>query len=150
MIEARDRVGGKMFTSDVGGCAVDLGAHWVGPAQRRLLGLARELGIDVEKQYLDGKHLLAIGGEHRSYTGNIPLLSIRASLEMGGAVARAELRRLLVNRDSPWRSRGARRLDSFTLAHHMRGLRTDGARGLRQEADAVLGPVQRAAGARHR
>jgi monoamine oxidase len=130
VIEARDRVGGKMFTADVAGCAVDLGAHWVGPAQRRLLALARELGIEVEKQYLEGKHLLAVGGERHSYTGNIPLLSIRGTLDMGRAVARAELRRLLVDRDAPWRSRGARRLDSYTLAHYLRGLRTDAARGL--------------------
>src|SRR5918998_267125 len=111
VIEARDRVGGKMFTADVGGCAADLGAHWVGPAQRRLLALAHELGIDVEKQYLEGKHLLAVGGERHSYKGNIPLLSIRGMLDMGRAVAWAELRRLLVDREAPWRSRGARRLD---------------------------------------
>jgi monoamine oxidase len=30
----------------------------------------------------------------------------------------------------PWRSRGARRLDGYTLAHWMRGLRSDGARAL--------------------
>jgi monoamine oxidase len=118
-----------MLTADVGGCAVDFGAHWVGPAQRRLLALASELGIEVEKQYLDGKHLLAVGGERRSYS-SLPLLSIPGTLDMGRAVARTELRRLLVNAEAPWRSRRARRLDSYTLAHHMRGLRTDGARGL--------------------
>ena len=35
VLEARDRVGGKMFTAEVGGCRVDLGAHWVGPKQPR-------------------------------------------------------------------------------------------------------------------
>lgn len=130
MLEARDRVGGKTFTDDVDGCPVDFGAHWVGPKQRRLLALADEFDVAVEKQYLDGEHLLAVGGERRTYSGNIPLLSIRGTLEMGGALARAELRRLLVDRDAPWRSRGARRLDSYTLAHQLRGLRSESARGL--------------------
>ena len=119
-----------MHTVEIDGCRVDLGAHWVGPTQRRVLALAREFGIEVEKQYLEGKHLLTLGGERRTYRGNIPLLSPLAMLDTGLGIARAELRRLLVEREAPWRSRGARRLDSYTLAHYMRGLRTDGARGL--------------------
>ncbi len=40
VLEARDRVGGKMHTVSLEGCAVDLGAHWVAPTQRRVLALA--------------------------------------------------------------------------------------------------------------
>jgi monoamine oxidase len=46
------------------------------------------------------------------------------------SVARVELRRRLVRVDAPWRSRGAARLDSFTLGHWMRGLRSDAARAM--------------------
>ncbi len=119
-----------MHTVEIDGCQVDLGAHWVGPTQRRVLALADEFGIEVEKQYLDGTHLLNLAGERRTYRGNIPLLSPLATLDTGVGMARAELRRLLVQREAPWRSRGAGRLDSYTLAHHMHGLRTDGARGM--------------------
>jgi monoamine oxidase len=130
VIEARDRVGGKMHTVEIDGCQVDLGAHWVGPRQRRMLALADEFGIEVEKQYLEGRHILNLGGERRTYKGNIPLLSPSASLDMGIGIARAELRRLLVHREAPWTSRGAGRLDSYTLGRYMHGLRTAGARGL--------------------
>jgi monoamine oxidase len=119
-----------MHTVEMDGCQVDLGAHWVGPTQRRVLALADEFGIEIEKQYLDGKHLLNLGGERRTYRGNIPLLSPLATLDTGMGMARAELRRLLVQRETPWRSRGARRLDSYTLAHFIHGLRTEGARGM--------------------
>ena len=119
-----------MFTAEVGGCAVDLGAHWVGPTQRRVLELTDEFGLEVEKQYLEGKHLLELAGVRRSYSGNLPWAGVAGSLDMGAAIARIELRRLLVDREEPWRSRGARRLDAYTLAHHLRGLRTDAARGL--------------------
>lgn len=128
MIEARDRVGGKMHTVDLDGCAVDLGAHWVGPSQRRLLALADELGVEVEKQYLDGRHLITLGDERHSYSGNLPLVKPLGSAEGALAVARVELRRRLVNAEEPWRSRGAARLDSYTLAHWMKTLRSRTAR----------------------
>jgi monoamine oxidase len=130
VIEARDRVGGKMYTVDLDGCAVDLGAHWVGPTQHRLLSLARELGVAVEKQHLDGKHVLMLGDDRHEFSGLIPRTSAYGAVESLAGVARVELRRRLVRADEPWRSRGAARLDSFTLAHWMRGLRSDAARAL--------------------
>jgi monoamine oxidase len=123
-------VGGKMHTIDVDGCHVDLGAHWVGPTQRRVLALAEEFGIEVEKQYLDGKHVLTLAGERHEFTGLIPLTSLYGAAETIVGVARVEVRRRLVRSADPWRSRGAARLDSFTLAHWMRGLRSDAARAM--------------------
>ena len=128
VIEARDRVGGKMHTVSIDGCEVDLGAHWVGPQQRRMLALAAELGIEVEKQYLDGRHLLTLGDERHSYSGNIPLATPLGMAEGALAVARIEVRRRLIDVEEPWRSRGAARLDAYTLGHWMRGLRSRAAR----------------------
>jgi monoamine oxidase len=130
VLEARDRVGGKMYTVEIDGCSVDLGAHWVGPTQRRVLALADDFGVAVEKQYLDGKHVLTLAGERHEFTGPIPLTSPYGVAETILGVARVELRRRLVRTTDPWRSRGAARLDSFTLAHWMRGLRSDAARAM--------------------
>jgi monoamine oxidase len=74
VLEARDRVGGKMHTVSIDGCAVDLGAHWVGPSQRRVLALAHEFGIPLEKPCLDGMNLATIAGERYEYSGSIPRL----------------------------------------------------------------------------
>ena len=128
VLEARDRVGGKMHTAEVGGVPVDLGAHWVGPTQRRVLALAEEFGIEVEKQFLDGKRLLTLDGERHEYTGIAPLVSPLGIVESAISVARIEVRRRLVRRDDPWRSRGASQLDSYTLAHWMEGLHSRAAR----------------------
>ena len=119
-----------MYTVDIDGCSVDLGAHWVGPTQGRVLALAEEFGVEVEKQYLDGRHLLTLGDERHEFTGLIPLTSVYGAAETILGVARIELRRRLVRADAPWRSRGAGRLDSFTLAHWMRGARSDAARAM--------------------
>jgi monoamine oxidase len=130
VLEARDRVGGKMHTVSVEGCDVDFGAHWVGPTQHRMLALCEELGIGLEKQYLKGRHLLTIGGERHDFTGTVPLFSPFGAAESAVAVARVEVRRRLVRREDPWNSRGAARLDSFTLGHWMRRLKSDSARAL--------------------
>ena len=119
-----------MHTVEIDGCHVDLGAHWVGPTQRRVLALAGEFAIEVEKQYLDGKHLLTLGGERHEFSGLIPRTSLYGMAETIVGVARIELRRRLVRASEPWRSRSAGRLDAYTLAHWMRGIRSDSARAM--------------------
>jgi monoamine oxidase len=77
-----------------------------------------------------GDHVLTLAGDRRTYRGNIPLAGVAGSLDIGIALAGLELRSLLVNREAPWRSRGARRLDSYSLAHYLRHLRTEEGRGM--------------------
>src|SRR4051794_7061676 len=128
VLEARDRVGGKIHTVDVAGCAVDLGAHWGGPTQRRFLALIEELGIATEPQYLDGRHSLTIDRHRRTFTGSIPFVSLFGVTETAWRVACVELRRRRIDVQAPWRSRRARRLDAITLAEWMRGMRSASAR----------------------
>src|SRR5436305_3752650 len=75
VLEANDRVGGKMRTERVGIDHVDLGAHWIGPGQDRIAALGRELGVPTTPQPLDGRTVLLAGGRRREYRGAIPLLS---------------------------------------------------------------------------
>ena len=62
VLEARERVGGKMRTDTVDGHHADLGAHWIGPTQDRIAALAGELGVRVERQHLEGEAVLVSGG----------------------------------------------------------------------------------------
>ena len=46
VVEARDRVGGRVLNHDIGGGkVVEVGGQWIGPTQDRLAALARELGV---------------------------------------------------------------------------------------------------------
>jgi monoamine oxidase len=128
LLEARGRVGGKMHTVSIEGCAIDLGAHWIGPTQRRIGQLASELEIQTEPQHLAGEHLLTLGERRHTFTGTAPLTAPLAVAETAVAVARVEIRRRLINRDAPWRSRRATRLDSLTLGDWIHGLRSQTAR----------------------
>lgn len=57
ILEARDRVGGRMFAQQAGGERkgwIDLGGQWLGEDQSRIRALATELGLEIFEQYTDG------------------------------------------------------------------------------------------------
>jgi monoamine oxidase len=128
VLEARDRVGGKMLTADLAGCPVDLGAHWVGPSQRRILALLEELGIETERQHLAGRHSLLLGGRRHAFRGTAPLVSPFAAAETAWRVVQLELRRRRIDAEAPWSSPGAAGLDGLTLGDWMQRVRSRPAR----------------------
>jgi monoamine oxidase len=65
VLEARDRVGGRMFAQHAGGERkgwVDLGGQWLGEGQARIRALVKELGLDIFEQYADGPVVLWYDG----------------------------------------------------------------------------------------
>jgi monoamine oxidase len=57
VLEARDRVGGRMFAREAGGERkgwVDLGGQWLGEDHPRIRTLAKELGLEIFEQHTDG------------------------------------------------------------------------------------------------
>ena len=102
VLEARDRVGGKMWTAAVGGHHGDLGAHWIGPTQDRVAALARELGVRTEPQPLEGRAVLVSRGRRRTFRGSIPPLSPLSIAELGIAQLRLDRLRKKVSVDHPW------------------------------------------------
>lgn len=58
VLEARDRVGGRLLNGRVAGVLVDLGGQWMTPGQPRLAALARELGVAIERHDRSGRALL--------------------------------------------------------------------------------------------
>ncbi|MGB3763736.1 MAG: FAD-dependent oxidoreductase [Ornithinimicrobium sp.] len=55
MLEANDRVGGRILTQDVGGVPLELGAQWIGDTHHRMQSLATELGIEIFDQFDSGQ-----------------------------------------------------------------------------------------------
>ena len=54
VLEARDRVGGRLWNTEIGGEANELGGEWVAPYQSRLHALLDELGIELFPAYREG------------------------------------------------------------------------------------------------
>ena len=76
VLEGRDRVGGRSYTTTIAGAPIDLGGTFVGPTQDAILALAQELGCQTEPTHTRGKNLIRWRGKVRSYRSTIPKLSI--------------------------------------------------------------------------
>jgi putrescine oxidase len=120
VLEARDRVGGRLWNTELGGEANELGGEWVAPYQARLHALRAELGVELFPAYREGESVYvdAAGRSHR-YSGHEPVgaASMRAYEE-----ADAKLDRLAKELDpeAPWTHPAAEELDATTFETWLR------------------------------
>jgi monoamine oxidase len=123
VLEARDRTGGRMVRQRVvEGGWVDLGGQWVGPTQRRIIALADELGVRRFESYHQGSSIFYWHGRRSTFDGSFPPFEGQPPQVPRAALLDAEqaldkLARLaaLVPPQAPWRTPGARALDSQTF-----------------------------------
>jgi monoamine oxidase len=133
VLEARDRVGGRIWTHHLSdGSSVDRGGAWLAPKHHAILGLAREVGVSTYKTWVKGAHLLVGEGRTRRYTGLIPKISPLAVVTI--ALAQAKLDRMAkhVPVEAPWTANRATEWDSRSVAWWLErsGIRTALARDL--------------------
>ena len=129
VLEARDRVGGRLLSQQIRREVLDLGGQWQGPTQNRLADLAAEFGIRMFPQHHQGRKILSWGGKLRYYSGEIPWLSPLALIEL--ILLRSRLTRMAaqIPADSPWTASRAADWDSMTLeSWKRRHLHSKGAR----------------------
>jgi len=73
LLEARDRVGGRVLNHEVaGGSVIESGGAFIGPTQDHIRGLADELGVETFKQYAEGQNTYVSDGRTTRYTGTVP------------------------------------------------------------------------------
>ncbi|MEU6608837.1 FAD-dependent oxidoreductase [Streptomyces shenzhenensis] len=70
-LEARTRVGGRLLSMPVDGGALDLGATWFWPGEKRVAALAARTGTEVFDQHLAGDAVLQDGTGVRRHPGNM-------------------------------------------------------------------------------
>ena len=72
VLEARDRVGGRLWTDESSGALLELGGQWVSPDQTALRAAIDELGLETFPRYRDGESVYVgpDGVSHR-FTGDI-------------------------------------------------------------------------------
>ena len=63
VLEARDRVGGRVKAAKIAGRTVDAGGMWVGPTQTHLLDLIKEYGLHTVPQFETGNNIAKLGGK---------------------------------------------------------------------------------------
>ncbi len=131
VLEARDRIGGRTCTETFDGLPLDVGGQYLGPTQRRITRLTKELGLATVPTYDEGKALLEMRGRRRAYAGTIPKLGILSLMSLGSSMSKLDRLARAVDPETPWTARGARTLDATTLATWLsRSVRFSDARAL--------------------
>jgi monoamine oxidase len=122
VLEARDRVGGRMVRKSlIGGGWIDLGGQWIGPTQAKILSLAESLGIKHFDSYATGHTVVSYNGETSTTDGPFPpvapLPSVSADEIDEANRVWAQFRSLAatVNVQYPWLTPGASALDAQTV-----------------------------------
>ncbi|MBI5106150.1 MAG: flavin monoamine oxidase family protein [Solirubrobacterales bacterium] len=134
VVEARDRVGGRLLNHELAahpGKVVEIGGQWAGPTQTALLDLARELGVDTYPTYNEGENVLEWRGGLKRYKGAIPRINPAILADTLQAQKRLERLAKTVPTGAPWTAPRARELDSMTFQTWLnRACATKGARTL--------------------
>lgn len=133
VLEARDRVGGRLEGGELLGHPVELGGTWIGEGHDRMHALVAELGLETFRTYNDdGRMLVDLGGRVStmgSRKGAVPRISPVALADLAQGLLRFERLARQVPLDAPWEHPRAEMLDGQTLESWVRRtVRTPAAR----------------------
>ncbi|MGZ4181970.1 MAG: flavin monoamine oxidase family protein [Solirubrobacteraceae bacterium] len=120
VLEARDRVGGRVWNHDLGGGTVtERGGTFAGPTQDRVLALARELGVRKFPTYDKGNNVYVADGARTTYsdtgvTGTAPP-DPQILGQLATVVSELDEMSKTVPVDAPWKAPNAAKWDGMTL-----------------------------------
>jgi monoamine oxidase len=120
VLEARDRVGGRVKAGKLAGHTIDLGGMWVGPSQTRLLDLLGEYHITTMRQYLTGKGIVDLAGRRVTPDGEEFGFDAETQADYDRMLAKLNALVERVPPNSPWAAPNADELDDITLEQWLR------------------------------
>lgn len=117
LVEARDRVGGRVLDESIGdGKVVETGAQWIGPSQHRIAALAREVGVDTFPTHTVGDAMAEVGSHLTRFRGSWPDVGAAAGRDLRRAVALLDAMAREVPLEAPWRAACAEPWDAQTFS----------------------------------
>jgi monoamine oxidase len=120
VLEARDRVGGRVWNHDLGGGVIsERGGTFVGPTQDRLMALAQALSVGTFDTYDTGDDVYVNGSNRLTYSDTGPLGTAPPDpttiAETAAVVAQLDQMATTVPVDAPWEASNAANWESYTL-----------------------------------
>ena len=120
VLEARDRVGGRVLNKDLpGGEESERGGTFIGPTQNRILALANDLKVETFKTYNEGENVYVVDGERSTFSDTSPTGSAPTDPlilpDLATVVTRLNEMSKEVPVDAPYDSPKAAEYDSQTL-----------------------------------
>ncbi|MBF5081351.1 NAD(P)/FAD-dependent oxidoreductase [Quadrisphaera sp. INWT6] len=141
VLEARDRVGGRLHTDVVEGAVLEVGGQWVSPDQTALLATLDELGLTTYSRYRDGDAVfVGADGTRTRYTGESLPTTPETEAEVARLVELLDVLVAQVDPDRPWEHPDAELLDTTSFAAWL-AQQTDDAEARDQVALFVAGAM---------
>jgi putrescine oxidase len=121
VLEARDRVGGRTWNTEIGGEANELGGQWVAPYQSAMHETLERLGIELFPSFRDGEHVFVdpAGVSHR-YSGHDAPMGSASEQAFEAADAKLDSMAKELDPEAPWEHPDAAELDALTFEEWLR------------------------------
>ncbi|MGH8968772.1 MAG: flavin monoamine oxidase family protein [Actinomycetes bacterium] len=109
VLEARDRVGGRLLNKPLAeGAVTEAGAEFIGPTQDRIAAMAAEVGVRTFPTYNTGNHLYYRNGQATPYAADGPLGPVppdpTGAIEAQAAIVLLNEMSKDVPVEAPWRA----------------------------------------------
>ncbi|MCP2032382.1 putrescine oxidase [Okibacterium sp. HSC-33S16] len=115
VLEARDRVGGRLWTNDIEGATLEIGGQWVSPDQDALIETLAELGLETYSRYREGDSVyINASGTLTRFTGEIFPVEASTQHEMERLIEVLDELVAEIGPREPWAHPRAKELDSVT------------------------------------
>ncbi|MDJ0324488.1 NAD(P)/FAD-dependent oxidoreductase [Cryobacterium sp. PH31-AA6] len=122
VLEARDRVGGRLWTDDVEGAMLEIGGQWVSPDQDALKETIAELGLETFARYRTGENVYINGqGERTLFEGEIFPVSTETEGEILRLITLLDGLVAQTDPDRPWTHPRAKELDEISFGAWLEG-----------------------------
>ena len=115
VLEARDRVGGRVKSAKLAGHSVDVGGMWVGPTQTRVLDLIKEYGLHTRPQFEQGKDISEVSGTRTTADGEATGMDAETQAEYDRVVKELDRLSAKVPPEEPWNTPDAESIDKMTV-----------------------------------
>jgi putrescine oxidase len=117
VLEARDRVGGRLWTDTIDGAMLELGGQWVSPEQDALKQTIAELGLQRYPRYREGDSVYVDAtGTTTRFTGEIfpvPAVTEKIMVEL---IEKLDAMVAQVDPNRPWETPNAAELDRISFS----------------------------------
>ena len=126
VLEARDRVGGRLWTNDIEGATLEIGGQWVSPDQDALIETLAELGLETYSRYREGDSVyINASGTLTRFTGEIFPVEASTQHEMERLIGLLDELVTEIGPREPWAHPRAEELDSVTWIEWLEGQTDD-------------------------
>jgi monoamine oxidase len=116
MLEARDRVGGRVWTREApDGTPLDVGGTWLGPGQDAAYALAAEVGVSTYPTWARGETVLVGGAGVKRYSGNVPNINPISIASLTLAMTRLDRMAKQIPLEDPWNAKSAPPWDATSI-----------------------------------